>query len=140
LGGFTELKEYGYYKKVPVRDESGRRISHWESVIFECPEEQPEVQKADNENSLFPQKGEVETNAVKSTSSLFPPFVHVENVYIQNEDIQNGQHNNNYMFLVKKCCMAAFTDFCGSAFSFPRNNAEKLWRIFTEAFIGEYGQ
>jgi hypothetical protein len=76
--GLRELKQFGYYKKVPVRDESNRIISHWESVIYECPIEQ-------------------EKNSEKSAiSPLLTPFVYIDNVKIQNEDIQNGERNNNY--------------------------------------------
>ncbi len=90
--GLNELKQYGYYKKIPVRDEMGRRISHWESVIYELPQET----ESNNENSLLLQKGEVDESAVNSTSSLLPPFVYIDNVNIQNEDIQNGERNKNY--------------------------------------------
>lgn len=93
--GLRELKACGYYIKRPVRDAAGRRISYWESVILECPDEPIESQDDNSENSLFTQKGEVEKNPLISTSSLLTPFVHVENVDIQNVDIQNGQHNNN---------------------------------------------
>jgi len=94
--GLRELKEHGYYKKIPVRDESGRRISYWESVIFECPEEDFEPPKkppkSADKDSLVTQKGEVDKNLDKSTPSLLTPFVHIRNV-----DIQNGQRNNNYI-------------------------------------------
>lgn len=36
--GLKELKECGYYQKVPVRDEKGRKILRWESTIYEVPE------------------------------------------------------------------------------------------------------
>jgi len=90
--GLRELKAYGYYKKVPVRDESNRVISHWESVIYECPEEeQPKETKIEPKNNNQEKKDEK-----SPISSLLTPFVHIDNVEIQNEDIQNGQRNNNY--------------------------------------------
>jgi hypothetical protein len=95
--GLKELKEHGYYKKVPIRDESGRRISHWESIIFECPQDQPEPNQNKNKDYLVTQKGEVVIITANSTSSLLTPFVHIDNVQIQNDDIQNGQRNSNYI-------------------------------------------
>ncbi|MCL2311895.1 MAG: helix-turn-helix domain-containing protein, partial [Firmicutes bacterium] len=86
--GLRELKTYGYYKKEPVRDESNRVISHWESVIYECPEEQPQAKQTE-----MTQKNEsTEKNVEKSpVLPLLTPFVHIDNV-----EIQNGQRNNNY--------------------------------------------
>ena len=95
--GLRELKEYGYYKKVPIRDDTGRRISHWESVIYECPEEQPELQDSQSDNSLLTQNGEVDETRIESASSLLTPFVYIDNVEKQNVNIQNGERNNNYI-------------------------------------------
>ena len=80
--GLRELKKYGYYKKVPVRDVTNSVISYWESVIYECPQ--------DEQKSRFPI-----SKASKSTvSPLLAAFVHVDNVQEQKEYIQNGQRNN----------------------------------------------
>lgn len=35
--GLKELREYGYYEKVPVRNEAGTRILRWESTVYEVP-------------------------------------------------------------------------------------------------------
>lgn len=35
--GLKELKECGYYEKVPIRDETGQRIAYWESTVYEIP-------------------------------------------------------------------------------------------------------
>ena len=35
--GLAELMKHGHYRKHPVRDETGRRISHWEGIISEVP-------------------------------------------------------------------------------------------------------
>lgn len=85
--GLNELKKYGYFKKVPVRDESNRFISHWESVIYECPIDEQIV------NSESPT---LEKDEISPISPLLSPFVYVDNVQEQNVYIQNGQHNNNY--------------------------------------------
>ena len=34
--GLKELERYGYYVKEPVRDEDGRRILDWTSIVWEC--------------------------------------------------------------------------------------------------------
>jgi hypothetical protein len=86
--GLRELKKYGYYKKEPVRDETNRVISHWESVVYECPIE-PEIAQKEEKTTKSEKKSE------KSTiSPLLTPFVEIQNVEIQNVDIQNGQRNN----------------------------------------------
>ena len=36
--GLRELKKHGYYKKEPVRNERGV-ITHWKSVVYDCPQE-----------------------------------------------------------------------------------------------------
>lgn len=33
--GLKELKDCGYYKKTPVRNEQGNRITRWESTVYE---------------------------------------------------------------------------------------------------------
>ena len=35
--GLKELKQCGYYEKVPVRNEQGTRIIRWESTVYEVP-------------------------------------------------------------------------------------------------------
>lgn len=83
--GLRELKACGYYKKVPVRDETNCVISHWESVIYECPNDEQTSQKPPS-----PKKKSEKT----PISPLLTPFVHIQNVKEQNEYIQNGQHSN----------------------------------------------
>ena len=77
--GLKELKECGYYQKVPVRDEKGRRIIRWESTIYENPE--------------LPKILEIEEN---SRVSLLTDFQEIENLDIENLDLENREHNNNY--------------------------------------------
>ena len=43
--GLKELKEYGYYTKVPIRNEEGTRIIRWESTVYEVPCENQEVEE-----------------------------------------------------------------------------------------------
>lgn len=77
--GLKEVKECGYYQKVPVRDEKGRRIIRWESTIYENPE--------------LPKILEIEEN---SGVSLLTDFQEIENLDIENLDLENREHNNNY--------------------------------------------
>lgn len=64
--GLKELKEYGYYEKVPIRNEQGTRIIRWESTVYEVP------------------------------PSLLTDFQKVENQDIGNQFIENRERNNNY--------------------------------------------
>lgn len=64
--GLKELKDYGYYKKIPIRNEQGTRIVRWESTICEVPD------------------------------SLLTDFPKVENKGIENQFLENRERNNNY--------------------------------------------
>ena len=64
--GLKELKECGYYEKVPIRNEEGTRIIRWESTVYEVP------------------------------VSLLTDFQEVENQDIENQFIENRERNNNY--------------------------------------------
>lgn len=64
--GLKELKECGYYEKIPVRNEQGTRITRWESTVYEIP------------------------------ISLLTDFQEIENLEIENQFIENREHNNNY--------------------------------------------
>lgn len=64
--GLKELKECGYYEKIPVRNEQGTRIIRWESTVCEIP------------------------------LSLLTDFQEVENQDIENLYIENRERNNNY--------------------------------------------
>ena len=64
--GLKELKEYGYYEKVPIRNEQGTRIIRWESTVYEVPR------------------------------SLFSDFQEVDEEEIENQLIENEECNNNY--------------------------------------------
>lgn len=44
--GFKELKELGYVKRYPVRDENTKKIIRWDTEIYETPQkEMPQVEK-----------------------------------------------------------------------------------------------
>lgn len=64
--GLKELKECGYYVKTPIRSEDGRRISRWESTVYEMPD------------------------------SLLSDFQEIENQEIENQYLENRECNNNY--------------------------------------------
>lgn len=65
--GLKELKECGYYEKIPVRNEQGTRITRWESTVYEVP------------------------------LSLLTDFQELENLDIENQFIENRERNNNYI-------------------------------------------
>ena len=71
--GLNELKLQGHYKKYSVRDNEGRRISHWEGTISEVPMESLE----------------------NTPLSLLPDFQEIENQEIENQDIENRERSNN---------------------------------------------
>ena len=73
--GLNELKEQGHYAKYPVRDESGRRISHWEGTISELP-----IESLEN-----------------TDVSLLTDFQEIDNQDIENQDIENRTLINNYI-------------------------------------------
>ncbi|MBR4026800.1 MAG: hypothetical protein IKJ01_04495 [Lachnospiraceae bacterium] len=117
--GLRELKEYGYYEKVPVRNEQGTRIIRWESVVYEVPrsllnddieaeetehiedvhqeqDEQPRQQELQKqlevEECLSEQSEQVQAKVVQNSEvSLYADFQKVEN-----EHQQNCLRNNNY--------------------------------------------
>ena len=64
--GLKELTECGYYVKTPIRSEDGRRISRWESTVYEMPD------------------------------SLLSDFQEIENQEIENQYLENRERNNNY--------------------------------------------
>lgn len=64
--GLKELKECGYYVKTPIRSEDGRRISRWESTMYEMPD------------------------------SLLSDFQEIDNEEIENQYLENRERNNNY--------------------------------------------
>ena len=64
--GLKELKECGYYMKTPIRSEDGRRISRWESTVYEMPD------------------------------SLLSDFQEIDNEEIENQYLENRERNNNY--------------------------------------------
>lgn len=64
--GLKELKECGYYVKTPIRSEDGRRISRWESTVYEMPD------------------------------SLLSDFQEIDNEEIENQYLGNRERNNNY--------------------------------------------
>jgi len=70
--GLKELSEQGYYKKVPVRDSKGKRISHWEGTISEVPMESLE----------------------NTPSSLLTDFQEIDNQDVENQDIDNRTRLN----------------------------------------------
>lgn len=82
-----ELEKYGYYKKYPVRTENGTKIDHWESLVYESPQDEaPEQSKAaENKADDSPEKSD----------SLFCGFPKVENQLVGNPALINNYLLNN---------------------------------------------
>ena len=76
--GLKELKEWGYYQKVPIRNEQGTRIIRWESTVFEV----PELAKSEEMQET-------------SDFSLLSNFQEIENLDIENQFIENRERNKN---------------------------------------------
>lgn len=98
--GLKELKEYGYYEKIPVRNEQGTRIVRWESVVYEVPKslftDFQEVEDKDiTEQEDTGVRSEEET-VEDGTLSLLPGFQEIENQDIENQFLENRERNNNY--------------------------------------------
>lgn len=74
--GLKELKECGYYQKLPIRDEKKRKIVRWESTIYE----NPALEMIKN-----------------SRDSLLTDFQEIENLDVENLYIENRERNNNYI-------------------------------------------
>ena len=103
-----ELKECGYYKKVPIRNEEGSRIVRWESTIYEVPEEATVDQ---NEQVL-------------STDFLHTDFQEVENQFIENRE------RNKYINKINNT--KTNKEYCASQDA-PRtldNFFEVLWNVY----------
>ncbi len=98
--GLKELKEYGYYEKVPVRNEQGTRIERWESVVYEVPrtlltdfrEVEDKGMPQQKEAAVRPEEETVEDDSL----SLLTDFQEIENQDIENQFIENRERNNNY--------------------------------------------
>jgi NACalpha-BTF3-like transcription factor len=109
----SELKEFGYVKRVPVKDEKTHRIIRWETVLYETAKEPDEDQEADgekkeeDEESQKDEKPEGEnrtsgTNVENTPEARIPPSGipggveshHVENVPLLSTNVienTNGQ-------------------------------------------------
>ncbi len=103
--GLKELKELGYYKKVPVRNEEGTRIVRWESTVYEVPnlevladEEVPEQEEASNLEQVITKVEEIatKTEQQQSKSSLVSDFQKQEKENLEKWDCNRNYYNKNY--------------------------------------------
>ncbi|MGE1052252.1 hypothetical protein ACQGS7_12500, partial [Bacillus sp. GFa4/2] len=75
--GMKELKEHGYVKRFPVKDEKGK-ITRWETIIYEVPQgeyplvENPQVEKPLVENPLLLSTDIPNTNNTNSSQKKSP--------------------------------------------------------------------
>ncbi|MBT2577450.1 DnaD domain protein [Bacillus sp. ISL-8] len=95
--GFKELKELGYIKRYPVRDEKNKKITNWETEIYETPDvgkpqeeeplmEIPQVENPDVEKPL------VENLHVENPTLLNTNILSTNKL---NTNIQNTNHHND---------------------------------------------
>ncbi|MDM5258884.1 DnaD domain-containing protein [Bacillus toyonensis] len=92
--GMKELKEYGYLKRFPVRDDNNKIIK-WETIIYEVPQNDPLVEKPPVE---IPPEGKppvekppVENPKLLSTKEL---STNKQNTNIQSSSIFSFYENN----------------------------------------------
>lgn len=95
--GLKELSLHGHYKNVPVRDESGRRISHWEGVISEMPmSKDGEALHAENREVDKPIN--VEATAIAPEKPADTPLCLLSDFQeVGNQKLENQPPNNNYI-------------------------------------------
>jgi len=80
--GLSELKEYGYYSKVPIRDEKGV-IVRWDSVVLEV----PDMQYAKNAASCpLPKNQEMDNQEMGNQE--------IDNPFLDNREHSNNDFNN----------------------------------------------
>jgi hypothetical protein len=84
--GLRELKKWGYYKKEPVRDEKGM-IIRWESIVYECPNEE-------NKNNTPQDKKSTKNNEKSPIITPLTNFQYMENQDIDNSFMENRERNN----------------------------------------------
>ena len=102
--GLKELKDCGYYTKVPVRNEEGTRIIRWESTVYEVPNMTQDIKEV-QEQQLETNPQEVLQESIKTEEekevSLLSDFQEVEKQEKENQFIENWERNNNYSTNIK---------------------------------------
>lgn len=67
--GLKELSEFGYYKKIPIRDDKGHFV-RWESTVYECPYPLTDFRQVGNPKMDCPEMGNQEHNNNYITKDL----------------------------------------------------------------------
>lgn len=80
--GLKELKECGYYEKIPIRDDKGHFV-RWESTVYECPYPLTDFPEMGNPQMDNPFMGNREHNNNYNTNKLNISNSHVQSC--QNE-------------------------------------------------------
>ncbi|SCC45274.1 DnaD domain protein [Bacillus mycoides] len=114
--GFKELKELGYVKRYPVRDENTKKITRWDTEIYETPQMGiPQVEKQDvgkpyEENPTLLNINKINTK-IQNTN-------HYDKDKLESHILFGGEFKKNYNFLKERgipLSEIAFTelgDFC----------------------------
>lgn len=75
--GLKELRECGYYEKVPIRNDKGHFI-RWESTVYECPEPLTEFREMGKPDMVYPYVEKQEHNNNYNTNKLNISNNHVQ--------------------------------------------------------------
>lgn len=67
--GLKELNQFGYYEKIPIRDDKGHFV-RWESTVYECPDPLTDFQEMGNPKMDYPDMGNRERNNNYITKDL----------------------------------------------------------------------
>ncbi len=95
--GMKELKEYGYVKRYPVKDEKGK-ITRWETIIYEVPQgEKPLVENPQMENPLVGEPP-VENPLLLST---YIPSTNLTNDDVDKHPLIDEEFQKSYNYLLQ---------------------------------------
>ncbi|MDM5239076.1 DnaD domain protein [Bacillus cereus] len=101
--GISELKKAGYVKRYPVRDEKTKKITSWETEIYESPHrEKPLVEKPHMEN-LEVEKPLVENPTLLSTNELSTkiPSTNLTNDDVDKHPLIDEEFQKSYNYLLQ---------------------------------------
>ena len=97
--GLKELRECGYYQKVPIRNDKGHFI-RWESTVYECPEPLTDFREMENPEMGYPDMENRERNNNYNTNKLNPSKNHVQSC--QQGQRLTGQPLDDYLMILKE--------------------------------------
>ncbi|HHP1050795.1 DnaD domain protein [Bacillus thuringiensis] len=128
--GFKELKELGYIKRYPVRDEKSKKITNWETEIYETPDmgkpqeeeplmEKPQVENPDVEKPLVENPTLLNTNKL-NTNIQNTNYYHDDNKESKSHVLVDEEFKISYNFLkgegipLSEIAITELGEFCDS--------------------------